>query len=167
MDTIVEMSITKVGFGGGCHWCTEAVFQALVGVKSVEQGWIASTDGNSAFSEAVVVHFNASEVSLSILIKAHLMTHSSTSNHSMRKKFRSAVYTFNEDQAVESTNILQYFQEDSADKIITKVYPFSDFKPSRNDLQNYYLKNPLKPFCEKYIAPKLKLVEGLNRVNEP
>ena len=159
------MDTTKIGFGGGCHWCTEAVFQSLIGVTSVEQGWIASTGTNAAFSEAVIVHFNATEISLSKLIEAHLITHGSTSDHSMRKKFRSAIYYFNEEQEEDSTSILKYFQEKSAQEIITKTYPFADFKPSRDELQNYYLKNPLKPFCEKYISPKLKLIQEIKSSN--
>ena len=43
--------ISKIGFGGGCHWCTEAVFQSLKGVAKVEQGWIASFDEYNSFSE--------------------------------------------------------------------------------------------------------------------
>jgi peptide-methionine (S)-S-oxide reductase len=37
------MNLIKIGFGGGCHWCTESVFQALKGVQKVEQGWFAKT----------------------------------------------------------------------------------------------------------------------------
>ena len=43
--------IQKIAFGGGCHWCTEAVFQSLIGVQNVAQGWVQSTDENDSFSE--------------------------------------------------------------------------------------------------------------------
>jgi len=51
--------VKKIGFGGGCHWCTEAVFQSLRGVLFVEQGYIASTEPNSSFSEAVIVSYDS------------------------------------------------------------------------------------------------------------
>ena len=150
--------VNKIGFGGGCHWCTEAVFQALKGVLKVEQGWIASEGKNERFSEAVIVHFNA-DVSLETLIDVHLRTHKSTSNHSMRKKYRSAVYTFTEKQFTKSTLIIADFQNEFEAEIITKVYPFKAFKPSPSQFQNYYLQNPSKPFCKKYIVPKLNLIK--------
>ena len=90
--------LTQIAFGGGCHWCTEAVFQSLIGVSQVEQGFVASIDENSGFSEAVIVHFDAAKISLAVLIEIHLHTHKSTVNHSMRAKYRSAVYTFSEAQ---------------------------------------------------------------------
>ncbi|MDP5231207.1 MAG: peptide-methionine (S)-S-oxide reductase, partial [Cellulophaga sp.] len=90
--------IEEIGFGGGCHWCTEAVFQNLKGISNVSQGWIASDKNNTAFSEAVIVEFDSHKIDLKTLIQIHLQTHKSTSNHSMRKKYRSAVYTFSEDQ---------------------------------------------------------------------
>ena len=88
----------KIAFGGGCHWCTEAVFQSIKGVLKVEQGFVASTKKNSSFSEAVIVHFEDSKIALKTLIEIHLHTHKSTSNHSMRSKYRSAIYTFSEVQ---------------------------------------------------------------------
>ena len=100
------MELVKVGFGGGCHWCTEAVFQSLIGVEKVEQGWVASTEKNKNFSEAVVVHFDVKEINLKILIEIHLRTHKSTSNHSMRTKYRSAVYYFSHQQKEKSTKII-------------------------------------------------------------
>lgn len=77
--------LKKIGFGGGCHWCTEAVFQSLKGVKSVQQGWIASKNEHFEFSEAVIVDFDPSSIPLKVLIEIHLHTHKSTSEHSMRK----------------------------------------------------------------------------------
>ena len=82
----------KIGFGGGCHWCTEAVFQFLKGVTKVDQGWISSKEPNAYFSEAILLEYNPQLISLETLVSIHLHTHSSTANHSMRVKYRSAVY---------------------------------------------------------------------------
>jgi len=154
----MEDSLIKIGFGGGCHWCTEAVFQSLLGVERVEQGYIASLDENTLFSEAVIVHFNAEKILLSTLTEIHLHTHKSTVDHSMRAKYRSAVYTFSLEQQIEATKILEKLQDEFEDKVLTKVYPFNSFKPSREEITNYYYSNPKKPFCEQFINPKLNVL---------
>ena len=151
-------TLSKIALGGGCHWCTEAVFQSLLGVSKVEQGFVASIDDNSSFSEAVIVHFNAEDISLKTLIEIHIHTHKSTSNHSMRTKYRSAVYVFSEVQKKETEQILESFQNEFENKLITKVYLFDSFKGSREQIQNYYYSNPEKPFCETFINPKLKIL---------
>lgn len=152
------MELTKIAFGGGCHWCTEAVFQALIGVSKVEQGWVSSIEENSTFSEAVIVHFNAKKITLKTLIEIHLLTHKSTSNHSMRNKYRSAIYYFNQYEKEEILQIIKELQIGFDDKIITKTLLFNNFKPNIDDFQNYYQSNPEKPFCKNYIEPKLKLL---------
>lgn len=149
---------TKIALGGGCHWCTEAVFQSLTGVSKVEQGFVASTEENSSFSEAVIVHFKPEDIQLQTLIEIHLLTHKSTSAHSMRAKYRSAIYYFSCEQKTCAETILQNFQPEFNNKLITKVYPFSEFKASREAIQNYYQKNPKKPFCERFINPKLTVL---------
>jgi peptide-methionine (S)-S-oxide reductase len=149
------MKIDKIGLGGGCHWCTEAVFQTLKGVQNVEQGWISAVDAVD-FHEAAVLHFKPKVISLEDLIEVHLYTHNSTSNHSMRTKYRSAVYTFNRGQRAEANRILGLLQKNFRDKLITTVFDFKEFKISAEPYQNYYLKNPEKPFCKSYIDPKLQ-----------
>ncbi len=144
--------------GGGCHWCTEAVFQSLMGVAKVEQGWVASTDENDTFSEAVIVHFDTNSINLFELIQIHLYTHKSTSDHSMRSKYRSAVYYFDEAQKLQIAKYLDTLQLEFEKKLVTEILPFDRFKPSREQITNYYYNNPNKPFCETYIAPKLKLL---------
>jgi len=148
--------MTKIAFGGGCHWCTEAVFQSLIGVSKVEQGFVASIGEESSFSEAVIVHFNPIEISLNVLTEIHLLTHKSTSNHSMRKKYRSAVYVFSEEQYQEINLILKDLQRQFNLPIITKTLFFEDFKPSEEVFLNYYYSNPEKPFCKTFITPKLQ-----------
>lgn len=149
----------KIGFGGGCHWCTEAVFQMVPGVLKVEQGCIASEGEATAYSEAVIIHYDPN-VSLKQLIKIHLHTHNSTSNHSFRKKYRSAIYFFNPEDAVEVKYILEQLQKEFDKKIITRVLPFRRFKASRESIQDYYKKNPDAPFCKRYIEPKLEIVKN-------
>ena len=79
------MKINRIGLGGGCHWCTEAVFQNLNGVVRVEQGWISAL-GALEYSEAVLVHFDPEKITAKDLIEVHLHTHKCTSNHFMRTK---------------------------------------------------------------------------------
>ncbi len=152
------MELTQIAFGGGCHWCTEAVFQSLLGVEKVEQGFVASVDDNTSFSEAVIVHFNSTKISLETLIEIHLHTHKSTSNHSMRTKYRSAIYTFSGEQMKIATAQLESFQFQFQNKLITQVLPFNKFKASREQIQNYYYSNTKKPFCERFINPKLQIL---------
>ena len=154
----MKEKIEKIAFGGGCHWCTEAVFQSLKGVAEVEQGFVASIAEQATFSEAVIVHFNPQLIPLAALVEIHLNTHKSTSNHSMRDKYRSAIYSFNAKQDKDSKLILKQFQEVFNNKLITQVLPFKSFKPSETQFKDYYYSNPDKPFCKTFINPKLKLL---------
>ncbi len=145
-----------IGFGGSCHWCTEAIFRSLKGVESVAQGWIASDGENNTFSEAVIVDFDDTVISLRTLIAIHLHTHSCTSDHSFREKYRSAVYTFSGAQDVVATEALHELQADFAEPLITKVLPFVSFKLNDENYLDYYYKDPSKPFCQNIVNPKLK-----------
>ena len=159
------MSIIKIGFGGSCHWCTEAIFQSLIGVKEVKQGWISSVDENESFSEAVIVSFNPDEISLTVLIEIHLHTHSCTANHSMREKYRSAIYYFNDEEKNSAIDIIKQLQPDFNNQIITQVLPFSNFKLNIEEQLNYYHSNPEKPFCQNTINPKLSyLIKNFSKV---
>lgn len=148
-------STSRIGFGGGCHWCTEAVFQALRGVDLVEQGFIASEAPDDAFSEAVIATFDPSVVKLADLIGAHLATHSSTSNHRMRGKFRSAIYTFDAAQAAEAQCILSWLTRQTGASFVTRVLPFRNFRISEPRFRDYYRTDPERPFCKVSIDPKL------------
>jgi peptide-methionine (S)-S-oxide reductase len=148
------MQMHKIGFGGGCHWCTEAIFQALHGVGHVRQGWISSLPPFDAFSEAVIVHFNDT-IGLADLIAVHLLTHSSAADHSMRQKYRSAVYFFEENDRIAAETAIERLAKESGTDYITQVLPFADFRENTEDYRDYYRKNKAGPFCKTYIDPKL------------
>lgn len=148
----------RIGLGGSCHWCTEAIFQSLKGVRHVSQGWIASDDNQARFSEAVMVEFDPAQMLLQTLIEIHLHTHSCTSDHSMRSKYRSAVYTFSDEQFSCANQAIDKLQADFDQRIVTKVIPFGSFKLNDEKYLDYYSKNPDKPFCKTFIEPKLKIL---------
>jgi len=149
----------KIGLGGSCHWCTEAIFKSLSGVTSVEQGWISSIE-QTDFSEAVIIHYDENIISLQDLIEIHLHTHSCTSTHSMRDKYRSAVYTYNKKQRQLSIQTLQQLKLDFPLPIITRVLSFLEFKINKEKYLDYYYRNPEKAFCKNQIDPKLKKLIG-------
>ncbi len=126
----------------------------------VQQGYIASTGTATDFSEAVIIHYDPHQITLHDLIEIHLLTHKSTSNHSFRKKYRSAIYHFTETQQQEIEVCVSLFRKESKNQLITQVLKFHTFKPSRDSLLNYYKKNPNKPFCERYITPKLEFLKS-------
>ena len=149
----------KIAFGGGCHWCTEAIFQSLLGVSKVEQGWVSSTQPDATTpSEAVIVHFDTSLISLDILTEIHLFTHNATSNHNFRQKYRSAVYTFSKPQQIEAQRILEEKQKLFEKPLVTKAYPFGEFRLNEEQYLDYYKSNPEKPFCRVRIEPKLQIL---------
>ncbi|SFT48511.1 peptide-methionine (S)-S-oxide reductase [Algoriphagus locisalis] len=152
------MTEQKIGFGGGCHWCTEAVFQSIIGVSKVAQGWIASEDKNMSFSQAGIVSFNPENISLKALIEIHLLTHASAANHSFRKKYRSAIYYVDQEQksAVEVAFSEAKFVLD--ENSITKILPLCEFRLNEEEFLNYYQKRPNAPFCQTYISPKLEML---------
>lgn len=149
----------KIGLGGGCHWCTEAVFQSLIGVHNVSQGYIDSNEHKSMFSEGVIVEFDPAIIPLSVIIEIHVLTHKSTSNHSMRPKYRSAIYTFSNFQRDNAKEILMHLRKNNALDIITETLSYHAFKASRDEILNYYYNDPEKPFCKTYIDPKIKILQ--------
>ncbi|WP_442591357.1 peptide-methionine (S)-S-oxide reductase [Pedobacter sp. AW31-3R] len=146
----------KIGFGGSCHWCTEAIFLSLKGVTTVEQGWVASSADPSRFSEAVLVEFDPQIIPMKILIAVHLHTHSSTSDHSMRDKYRSAVYTMDREQQAQAVGMVQDSQQDFEAPLITEVLRLGSFKLNTPEYLNYYFADPDKPFCRNVVNPKLQ-----------
>jgi len=152
-------TIEKIGLGGGCHWCTEAVFQSIKGVSLVEQGFISSIEDFSSLSEGVIVHFDPAEVSLEDLVEIHTHTHESTSNHSFRKKYRSAVYYFDTTQKHVVKKALKSLTSQFDKDLITLVLPFDSFVLSIENFQNYFKRNKEAPFCTRYIVPKIEKLQ--------
>ena len=150
--------MAKIGFGGGCHWCTEGVFQALRGVAQVDQGFVQSDAPADSWSEGVIVTFDRSIIPVATLCEVHLRTHSAARARSPRDKYRSAIYIFDESQRHEAEQEIARFAEGFGKPAHTQVLPFRGFKPSDERYQNYYRTDPSRPFCRRFIDPKLDYI---------
>ncbi|WP_224482656.1 peptide-methionine (S)-S-oxide reductase [Robertkochia aurantiaca] len=146
-------------FGGGCHWCTEAVFQNVKGVISVIQGYVSQTRNPDHYSEAAMVFFNREQVSMSALILIHLYSHSSTAHHKLRDRYRSQVVCFDPEAQRQVEMYLKKASAEYMKSVITIPTIFHRFRPSDEQLQGYYKKDPEKPFCRRYISPKLHVLK--------
>jgi peptide-methionine (S)-S-oxide reductase len=149
---------TQIGLGGSCHWCTEGIFRSVVGVTNVEQGWISAAAPQDSFSEAILFEFDENVITLGDLIAIHLHSHSCTRAHSMRNKYRSAVYVFNSDQELACRQAVRNRQADFDNQILTEILYFKDFKLNSEEFLEYYHTNPEKPFCRRFIEPKLEFL---------
>ena len=153
-DRVLE----RAGFGGGCHWCTEGVFQALKGVSRVDQGFIRSEPPADTWAEGVIVTFDPGVISLATLSEVHLRTHSSARARSPRSKYRTAIYVFGDPQRQEVDPVISAFADEIGKPVQTQVLPFSGFRPSDARFQNYSRTDPNRPFCRRYIDPKLNFI---------
>ena len=150
-----QRQVERIGFGGGCHWCTEAVFQHLRGVRDVEQGFIASEPPHDALSEAVQLLYAPEIIALRVLVSAHLHTHSSTSDHSMRHTYRSAVYVTSEDQRARVERVLSELAPEWDDPLVTRVLSLERFELNDARFLDFYSSRPNARFCRVRIEPKL------------
>jgi peptide-methionine (S)-S-oxide reductase len=150
--------VEKIGLGGGCHWCTEGIFQMLAGVAQVEQGFIRSDPPSDTWAEGVIVRFDPQVISLPTLIEVHLRTHRATAPFIARSKYRSAVYVEDEDQRKPAIKAIDSLQHEFDDAIETRVLALSGFKFSDEHFRNYYASDPDRPFCRRYIDPKLEII---------
>ncbi|AZQ43956.1 peptide-methionine (S)-S-oxide reductase [Nonlabens ponticola] len=153
--------IKTIGLGGGCHWCTEAVFKRVYGVNHVRQGYIKSVSPDHTFSEAILLKFDARVVSLERLLEIHLATHSSTSMHQRRTDYRSAAYYLDDATGLLLSDLIVTLSRKHHKKYILQVLPMVAFKESRESIRDYYATRPDAPFCKRYIEPKLEIVKAM------
>jgi methionine-S-sulfoxide reductase len=162
-------------FGGGCFWCTEAVFQQLRGVNSVVSGYTGGhTDsptykdicsGRTGHAEVIQIGFDPTEISYADLVAIHLATHDPTTPNrqgaDVGTQYRSAIYTHSPEQAELANRVLDELAPAFSEPITTEVGPLGPFYPAEAYHQNYYNTNPGAGYCQAVISPKLQKARKL------
>lgn len=130
----------------------------LTGVVEVDQGFIRSDPPSDSFAEGVIVHFDPSAISLATLIEVHLRTHDATRPYIATSKYRGAVYVHGEEQQHKACGAISSLQRDFQERIQTQVLVLREFRFSDERFRSYYASDPERPFCRRYIDPKLDII---------
>ncbi len=157
-------------FGGGCFWCTEAIFQRLKGVDSVLPGYSGGElkdpsyeevcSGTTGHAEVIKIEFDADEISFAALLDVFMNTHDPTTlnrqGNDVGPQYRSVIFYANEEQKKITEQYLKDHAGDFSKPIVTEMQPLGEFYKAESYHENYFNKNGYQPYCSVIIAPKVK-----------
>lgn len=169
------MQKETIVFGGGCFWCTEAVFKMLKGVSSVVPGYSGGTvanptyeqvcNGNTGHAECTKVEYDPSQVSFRNLLVVFFGSHDPTTfnrqGNDVGTQYRSVIfYTTPEQKEVAEKNIKEINESNKEGKpVVTEIVPLNKFYEAEDYHKDYFANNPGNPYCELIINPKLEKVQ--------
>lgn len=161
---------------GGCFWCTEAVYQNLKGVKSVESGYIGGKvadpsyeqvcTGTTGHAEAIRITYDADVISYADLLDIFFATHDPTTlnrqGNDIGTQYRSAIFPHSPEQEAEARAGVERAQADQRNPIVTTIEPDAPWYPAEDYHQKYWERvGERNPYCMAVIPPKLaKLRKG-------
>ncbi len=150
---------------GGCFWCTEAIFNRLNGVQSVESGYSGGKvqnptyeqvcSGTSGHAEVVQITFDPKIISYEKLLEVFFKLHDSTTLNrqgaDVGTQYRSAIFYHSEEQK----RLAQKIKNKVAGST-TEIVPFTNFYKAEDYHKNYYDQNRQLPYCKLVIDPKIQ-----------
>ena len=162
--------------GGGCFWCTEAVFVKLDGVIGVMSGYAGGTadtaeyqavcSGTTDHAEVIRVRFDSSRISFGQILKvffaiAHDPTHLNRQGNDIGRQYRSAVFYENEDQRRVSEAYIKQLDDTKvfSSPIVTTLEALEQFFEAEDYHQNFVARNPSQPYVAAVAMPKVKKLE--------
>jgi peptide-methionine (S)-S-oxide reductase len=163
--------------GGGCFWCTEAVFQEVKGVEKVVSGYAGGNapgkptyreicSGLTGHAEVIQITFDANVISFDDILVIFMTTHDPTTlNRQGADKgtqYRSVIYYHDEQQQKIAPKVLKEVQQFYDDKIVTEISSLPIFYEAEKEHQNYYRENAQQGYCSYVISPKLAKLRKLH-----
>ncbi|MCX8057617.1 MAG: peptide-methionine (S)-S-oxide reductase MsrA [Ignavibacteria bacterium] len=168
----VISNLEKATFGGGCFWCTEAVFRQLKGVVETVVGYSGGElesptyeqvcTGTTGHAEVCQVTFNPEIISYNDLLEVFFKTHDPTTLNrqgaDVGTQYRSVIFYHNDAQRDLAIKFIKKLEEEKvySQPIVTQVEPLKNFYPAEEYHQNYFEKNPNKAYCIFVVAPKVE-----------
>jgi len=164
-----------VVFGGGCFWCTEAVFKSLRGVASVLPGYAGGmtenptyedvSSGKSGHAEVIRIEYDPGEIKLRDLLTVFFASHDPTTlnrqGNDVGTQYRSVVFYTTDAQKRETEEFIKELNGSNAkgDPIVTETAPLDKFYEAEDHHKSYYENNKGSAYCQIVINPKLEKVQ--------
>ncbi|MEB3197756.1 MAG: peptide-methionine (S)-S-oxide reductase MsrA [Candidatus Sericytochromatia bacterium] len=158
-------------FGGGCFWCTEAIFLQLTGVESVQSGYAGGTEpepsyeavcqGRTGHAEVVQVRYDPAIISYDTLLQVFFATHDPTTpdrqGADVGSQYRSVVLVHDDAQRAVAEQVVRRLEADQIfdAPIVTQIQALTRFWPAEAYHQNYLARNPAQPYCQAVVSPKV------------
>lgn len=171
MNTTHEIAV----FGGGCFWCTEAIFKMLKGVSSVLPGYAGGLTenptyedvcgGDTGHAEVIKIEYDPALIAYETLLTVFFATHDPTTpnrqGNDVGTQYRSIVLYTTDDQKKAAEKFIAELEgsSDMGGHVTTQVVPLEKFYPAEAYHQDYFAKNPANMYCNVVINPKLKKVQ--------
>jgi peptide-methionine (S)-S-oxide reductase len=171
----------EITFGGGCFWCTEAIFLEVRGVQKVESGYAGGSvinptyedvcSGRTGHAEVVQIVFNPEIISLEKILQIFFATHDPTTPNrqgaDIGTQYRSVIFYRNIQQKETVDKVIGQLKKLKAykDPVVTEVVPWKSFYRAEDYHQNYFQQNPQQAYCRIIINPKLEKFRKVFRDN--
>ena len=159
-------------FGGGCFWCTEAIFKNLKGVENVESGYSGGKTKNPTYqevctgetghAEVIQITFNPKVISFRELLEVFWETHDPTTLNrqgaDVGTQYRSVVFYHSQEQKETAEKYKAELNKELVFKkpVVTEIAVFDKFYKAENYHQNYFANNRAQGYCQFVIVPKIE-----------
>lgn len=166
-----DSGLERATLGGGCFWCLEAGFELLRGVRSVVSGYAGGhvpeptyeqvCSGRTGHAEVVQVTFDPGQLAYEDLLRVFFTIHDPTTLNrqgaDVGPQYRSIILVADEAQRAAAERVASEIDESGAwdAPLVTEIVPLETFYPAEAHHQSYYRRNPLQPYCQVVIRPKV------------
>lgn len=163
--------MAEATLGGGCFWCTEAIFQRLAGVSHVEPGYSggktdnptyeAVCQGTTGHAEVIRIEYDPEMIDFTSLLEIFFQTHDPTTLNrqgaDVGTQYRSVIFYHDDAQQAAAESFVKQLDEakEFSAPIVTEISPLGSYFPAENYHQNYFAAHPNQSYCAAVIAPKV------------
>ncbi len=164
------MADQVITLGGGCFWCTEAVYEHVDGVTAVESGYCNGRvakpsyeqvcSGATGCVEVIRVSFDAERISLREVLEIFFVIHDPTTlnrqGHDVGTQYRSGIYFHDAAQQAVAREVMDEVDAKVGGRLVTELVPVADYSRAEDYHQHYYANHPEQGYCAMVAAPKIE-----------